>query len=114
MNLALLAALGAATLSPPSHLRFPPAARPVGAAVSPAVGTPGYGHPRPARPRGDAFSPGLFDSEPRIVAPPFRFTPDAEPPPYLDALFLGQSRAYRVRVVVTVTFELHINPCGNV
>ncbi len=102
MNLALLAALGAAALSPPSHLRFPPAARPVAASVSLAVGTPGFGYPRPARPRGDAFAPGLYDSEPRIVPPPFHFTPDAEPPPYLDALFLGQSRAYRVRVIVTV------------
>jgi len=99
---ALLAVFGAAVLSPPSHLRFPPAARPGGATVALTAGAAGSGHPRPARPRGDAFSPALLESVPAVVAPPFRFAPDAELPQYLDAAFLTQSRVYRLRVAVTV------------
>ena len=101
MTLALLAALAFAAV-PPSHLRYPAAARPAGGVVALSAGVPGHGHARPARPRGDAFSPALLDSDPGIVLPPFRYVPDAEPPLSVEVAFLGAGRVYRIRVVTTV------------
>ncbi len=102
MTLALLAALALAVPSPPSHLRYPAAARPAGGVVALGVGVSGHGYARPTRPRGDAFSPALLDSDPGVVRPPFRYAPDAEPPQALEAAFLGAGRVYRLRVVTTV------------
>ena len=103
MNPALLAALALAAVPAPSHLRYPAGPRPSGAALALVGGKPGHGYVKVSRPREDVFCPALPDSPAAaVVAAPFRYVPETEPPQTLEAAFLGTGRVHRVRVVVTV------------
>lgn len=97
--------------------RYPPAAKATGSAAA-AHGQPlTRGSPRPTRPRGDSFVPGIASSAESAgrVLPPFRSTDIGTVSDRLEVVFYAKTRPVRLTVVVatdgksmTARWEAHL------